>query len=231
MRPASCNAEAFRKNKFVQIGSMDLVLIRYPTASLRCLLVAMRTMLLRGACLFLFGVLLTLLFSRHRVRLVESLRGVLLPQLRILSFQLCNPGLQFRIFVFQVINPLRQSLNGGLQLHHQCRQLTIARLLTCSVHTRCLSNTVLQYPSFHGEMDIYVSALGGHNRQKNLNVLLFILQLSSRNYDSRFVRDNIVGVVEKSAGRRDFCPTGQQTAIRHRRRFPILFILQDPASC
>lgn len=113
--------DAFRKNQLVQIGSNSFILIRPPTALLRCLHVTMRTMLLRRASHRLFSLLPTLLYSRHRARLVEPLSRVLLPPLRM-----------FR------------------------RELSIARLLTSSVHTRCLPGTkLLENPSFRGEMDSY----------------------------------------------------------------------------
>jgi hypothetical protein len=117
-------------------------------------------MFLRRSSLLLLSCA-TLLFGRHGVRFIDPLCGILLPQLGDLGTQLCILGFQFenhslqtRIFRFQIINPFRQSRHRGLQLHHQ---LSIIRLLTRSVHARCLSDaTFYSNPSFHEEMDSYL---------------------------------------------------------------------------
>ena len=53
-----------------------------------------------------------------------------------------------------VVKPLCQTLNSGLQLHHEYHQLSTVRLFTCSVHKRCLSVTmILRNPGFREAME------------------------------------------------------------------------------
>lgn len=112
-------------------------------------------MLPRRAGLLLFGVLSTLLFSRDRVRLVEPLCRILLPQLGILCCQLCIvANLVFYLSRSSIRSIKRATVASNCTT--SAARSSIARLWKCSVHTRCLSDSpILQHPCFRGEMDSY----------------------------------------------------------------------------
>ncbi len=102
--------EAFRKNQLMMISSINLVLIRNSSTTHRVLLVTAGAMFLRCSGFLVLCLPTTFLIGRQRIRFVQPLR---------------------RILLFQFFDPLIQSDNLCLQLHHQCSQLSYHQML-CS---------------------------------------------------------------------------------------------------
>ena len=120
--------EAFRKNQLMDTGPVDLFVGRLPTATLRGLLVTMRTMRLRLAGFLFFFLLPSLLISLHRIRLIQSRSGILLLQIN-------NPSLQLQ--------------NLRTQLDNDCCQLRVTRSFCSSAHeTRCITQLISTIPRF-----------------------------------------------------------------------------------